>query len=151
LTAADHVAGTMTHDYKRNGTTTLFAALNMLDGKVIGGCMPRHRHREFLRFLKLIDQKTAADLDLHLIVDNYATHWFSNAILHRYSSVDRTSQPRKTPLLDSLKFSNFLFSGRRRLGELNFTPWVVANLPGGARWCIGRIQVVVATLHEELR
>jgi transposase len=67
-------AGTMTHDYKRNGTTTLFAALNMLDGKVIGACMPRHRHREFLRFLRLIDQQTPADLDLHLIVDNYATH-----------------------------------------------------------------------------
>src|SRR6201988_3312160 len=67
-------AGTMTHDYKRNGTTTLFAALNMLDGRVIGTCMPRHRHREFLRFLKLIDQKTPAGLDLHLIVDNYATH-----------------------------------------------------------------------------
>ena len=67
-------AGTMTHDYKRNGTTTLFAALNMLDGKVIGACMPRHRHREFLRFLKLIDQNTPAGLDLHLIVDNYATH-----------------------------------------------------------------------------
>ena len=67
-------AGTMTHDYKRNGTTTLFAALNMLDGKLIGACMPRHRHREFLRFLKLIDQKTPVDLDLHLIVDNYATH-----------------------------------------------------------------------------
>ncbi len=67
-------AGTMTHDYKRNGTTTLFAALNMLDGKVIGTCMPRHRHREFLRFLRLIDQQTSAGLDLHLIVDNYATH-----------------------------------------------------------------------------
>ncbi len=67
-------AGTMTHDYKRNGTTTLFAALNMLDGKVIGTCMPRHRHREFLHFLKLIDHQTPADLDLHLIVDNYATH-----------------------------------------------------------------------------
>ena len=67
-------AGTMTHDYKRNGTTTLFAALNMLDGKVIGTRMPRHRHREFLRFLKLIDHQTPADLDLHLIVDNYATH-----------------------------------------------------------------------------
>ena len=67
-------AGTMTHDYKRNGTTTLFAALNMLDGSVIGTCMPRHRHREFLRFLRLIDQKTPAGLDLHLIVDNYATH-----------------------------------------------------------------------------
>ena len=67
-------AGTMTHDYKRNGTTTLFAALNMLDGKVIGACMPRHRHREFLRFLKLVDQQTPTGLDLHLIVDNYATH-----------------------------------------------------------------------------
>jgi transposase len=67
-------AGTMTHDYKRNGTTTLFAALNMLDGSMIGTCMPRHRHREFLRFLKLINQRTPADLDLHLIVDNYATH-----------------------------------------------------------------------------
>jgi len=67
-------AGTMTHDYKRNGTTTMFAALNMLDGKVIGTCMPRHRGREFLRFLKLIDHPTPADLDLHLIVDNYSTH-----------------------------------------------------------------------------
>ncbi len=67
-------AGTMTHDYKRHGTTTLFAALNMLDGKVIATCLPRHRHREFLRFLKQIDQETQADLDLHLIVDNYATH-----------------------------------------------------------------------------
>src|SRR6516165_1291811 len=55
-------AGTMTHDYKRNGTTTLFAALNTLNGKVIGACMPRHRHREFLRFLKLIDQQTSAGL-----------------------------------------------------------------------------------------
>jgi transposase len=67
-------AGTMTHDYKRNGTTTLFAALNMLDGRVIGTCMPRDRHREFLRFLRLIDLQTPASLDLHLIVDNYATH-----------------------------------------------------------------------------
>jgi transposase len=67
-------AGTMTHDYKRNGTTTLFAALNMLDGSVIGACMPRHRHREFLHFLKLIEQQTPAGLNLHLIVDNYATH-----------------------------------------------------------------------------
>ena len=66
--------GTMTHDYKRNGTTTLFAALNMLDGKVIGDCMPRHRHQEFIRFLKKIDSEVPADLGLHLIVDNYATH-----------------------------------------------------------------------------
>ena len=66
--------GTMTHDYKRNGTTTVFAALSMLDGKVIGDCMPRHRHQEFIRFLKKIDTDTLAGLDVHLIVDNYGTH-----------------------------------------------------------------------------
>jgi len=63
-----------THDYTRHGTTTLFAALNMLDGTVIGDCMPRHRHQEFIRFLQIIDTKTPLDLDLHLIVDNYGTH-----------------------------------------------------------------------------
>jgi len=66
--------GTMTHDYKRNGTTTLFAALSMLDGKVIGDCMPRHRHQEFIRFLNQIDAETPSEVDLHLIVDNYGTH-----------------------------------------------------------------------------
>jgi len=63
-----------THDYKRNGTTTLFAALSMLDGTVIGDCMPRHRHQEFIRFLQLINVKTPTDMELHLIVDNYGTH-----------------------------------------------------------------------------
>src|SRR3989338_5918523 len=63
-----------THDYTRHGTTTLFAALNMLDGKVIGDCMPRHRHQEFIRFLQVINVKTPPELDLHLIVDNYVTH-----------------------------------------------------------------------------
>jgi transposase len=66
-------AGTMTHDYKRTGTTTLFAALNMLHGRVIGCCMPRHRNGEFRRFLQLLDRETPAKLDLHLILDNYAT------------------------------------------------------------------------------
>ena len=66
--------GTMTHDYKRHGTTTLFAALSMLDGTVIGDCMPRHRHQEVIRFLKTIDRETPSGLDLHLIVDNYGTH-----------------------------------------------------------------------------
>ena len=64
----------MTHDYKRNGTTTLFAALDMLEGRLIGQCMPRHRHQEFIKFLRQIDAETPTDLDLHLIVDNYATH-----------------------------------------------------------------------------
>ena len=66
--------GTMTHDYKRHGTTTLFAALDVLDGKVIGQCMARHRHQEFIRFLNKINRETAAGRELHLIVDNYATH-----------------------------------------------------------------------------
>ena len=67
-------AGTMTHDYKRNGTTTLFAALDVASGAVIGECLPRHRADEFLTFLKKIDRETPAHLDLHLILDNYATH-----------------------------------------------------------------------------
>ncbi|MFZ3341165.1 MAG: IS630 family transposase [Terriglobales bacterium] len=67
-------AGTMTHDYKRNGTTTLFAALDVLKGKVIGQCMKRHRHQEFLAFLKTIDRNTPKHLDIHCVVDNYATH-----------------------------------------------------------------------------
>jgi transposase len=66
--------GTMTHDYKRHGTTTLFAAIDMIQGKVIASCMPRHRHQEWIKFLKQIDAETPEDLDLHLIVDNYATH-----------------------------------------------------------------------------
>lgn len=66
--------GTMTHDYKRHGTTTLFAALNVLDGSIIGSCKERHRHEEFLAFLKQIDRRTPKDLDLHLVLDNYATH-----------------------------------------------------------------------------
>ncbi len=65
---------TMTHDYKRNGTTTLFAALNVLDGSVIGTCMDKHRHQEWLKFLRLIDRQIPAERKVHLIVDNYATH-----------------------------------------------------------------------------
>src|SRR5665213_1420132 len=67
-------AATMTHDYKRHGTTTLFAARNTLDGSVIGTCMDRHRHNEWLKFLRLIDARISKELDIHLIVDNYATH-----------------------------------------------------------------------------
>ncbi len=70
--------GTMTHDYKRNGTTTLFAALNIQTGTVMGQCQPRHRHDEFLKFLKKLHQETDRRLDLHLIVDNYATHKHPN-------------------------------------------------------------------------
>jgi hypothetical protein len=66
--------GTMTHDYKRNGTATLFAALNVADGTVISMCDDRHRHQEWLQFLRVIDQVTPAGKTLHLIADNYATH-----------------------------------------------------------------------------
>lgn len=67
-------AATMTHDYKRHGTTTLFAALDVLTGKVIGSCLPRHRHEEFLKFLNTVDRQTPKDLQIHMILDNYATH-----------------------------------------------------------------------------
>jgi transposase len=64
----------MTHEYKRNGTTTLFAALNMLDGTVIGECMPRHRSQDFIRFLRRIDRETPRDLALHVILDDLSAH-----------------------------------------------------------------------------
>ena len=66
--------GTMTHDYKRNGTTTLFAALEVLQGRVIGQCYQRHRHQEFLRFLRCLDQEFPGEIALHLVMDNYGTH-----------------------------------------------------------------------------
>ena len=71
-------AGTMTHDYKRNGTTTLFAALAVLTGVVIGQCLPRHRHTEFLTFLRTIDREVPKGLEIHLILDNYSTHKHEN-------------------------------------------------------------------------
>jgi transposase len=66
--------GTMTHDYKRNGTTTLFAAIDMGSGRIISNCMPRHRHQEWIKFLNQIDRQTPEELDIHVIADNYATH-----------------------------------------------------------------------------
>lgn len=65
---------TLTHDYKRHGTSTLFAALEVATGKVIGSCKAKHRHQEFLAFIKTVEKQTPADMELHLIVDNYATH-----------------------------------------------------------------------------
>jgi hypothetical protein len=65
---------TMTHDYKRHGTTTLFAALNILEGKIIGRCMQRHRHQEFIRFLNTIEADIPAGKMIHVVLDNYATH-----------------------------------------------------------------------------
>ncbi len=66
--------GTMTHDYQRNGTTTLFAAMELAEGKIIGTCMKRHRHQEWIKFLNLIDTQTPLEKEIHLIIDNYSTH-----------------------------------------------------------------------------
>src|ERR1700693_2076626 len=91
--------GTLTHDYKRNGTTTLFAALNVLEGTVIGECMPRHRHQEFLKFLRKLDRETPADLALHLILDNYATH--KHDAVERWLKRHRRFQLHYTPTSSS--------------------------------------------------
>ena len=74
-------AGTMTHDYERHGVTTLFAALDVLEGKVIGQCMKRHRHQEFIRFLNVIDARVPKKKTIHIIVDNYATHKHPDVML----------------------------------------------------------------------
>src|SRR5919106_5636451 len=71
-------AGTMTHDYKRHGTTTLFAALNYLEGTVIGHCLPRHRNTEFVKFLRTINREVPTGLQIHMICDNYGTHNHAN-------------------------------------------------------------------------
>ena len=71
-------AGTMTHDYKRNRTTTLFAALDVLTGNVVGECLPRHTNREFLRFLRKVDKEVPGGLQVHMILDNYEAHGHDN-------------------------------------------------------------------------
>lgn len=85
----------MTHDYKRNGTATLFAALNTLDGRVISMCHDRHRHQEWLRFLRVIDQLTSPEKTIHLIVDNYATH--KHLKVHRWLARHPRFQVHFTP------------------------------------------------------
>jgi transposase len=87
--------GTMTHDYKRRGTTTLFAALNVIEGKVIGQCLPRHRHQEFLKFLRRLDREFPKELDLHLILDNYGTH--KTAGVQRWLATHRRFHLHFTP------------------------------------------------------
>ena len=92
-------AQTMPHDYKRHGTTTLFAALNTLDGSVMATCMERHRHQEWLKFLRLIDRQTPADKQLHLIVDNYATH--KHAAVQRWAASHKRFHFHFTPTSSS--------------------------------------------------
>src|SRR6266849_4357155 len=98
-----------THDYKRHGTTTLFAAFNILNGKVLGSCLPRHRSKEFLKFLKQLEQEVPSDLDIHLILDNYSTH--------KSEAVQRWLQPKK-----------------RKRFHLHFTPTSSSWLNQVERW-----------------
>jgi transposase len=114
--------GTMTHDYKRHGTTTLFAALNVLDGKVIGQCMSRHRHQEFIRFLNTINRQTPAAQDVHLIVDNYATHKHPKvrAWLARHQRFQFHFTPTSASWLNAVE-SFFAKLTRRRLKRGVFT------------------------------
>ena len=76
-----------THDYKRHGTTTLFAAFNILNGKVISSCLPRHRAKEFIRFLNQLEKEVPPELDIHLVMDNYSTH--------KSAAVQRWLKPKK--------------------------------------------------------
>ena len=98
-------AGTMTHDYKRYGVTTLFAALNTLDGSVISTCMDRHRHTEWLKFLRLIDESIDEQLDVHLIADNYTTHKHAKVQrwLKRYSRFHMHFTPTSSSWLNMVE------------------------------------------------
>ena len=98
-----------THDYKRYGTTTLFAAFNILNGKVIGSCLPRHRGREFLKFLHQLEKEVPSDLEVHLILDNYSTH--------KSATVQQWLQPKK-----------------RRRFHFHFTPTSSSWLNQVERW-----------------
>ena len=124
-------AGTMTHDYKRHGTTTLFAALNVADGKVIGNCQARHRHQEWLKFLKLIDAQTPPDRDLHLILDNYATHKHAKvkAWLHKHPRFHLHFTPTSASWLNMVeRFFRDLTTKRLRKGVFRSVPDLVSAL-----------------------
>jgi transposase len=123
--------GTMTHDYKRNGTTTLFAALVTLDGRVIGDCMPRHRHQEFIRFLKTIDSATPPALDLHLIVDNYGTHKHPRVLswLNRHPRFHIHFTPTSSSWLNLVeRWFREITDKRLRRGSFQSVPELVAAI-----------------------
>jgi len=123
--------GTMTHDYKRHGTTTLFAALNVLEGKVVGTCYPRHRNGEFRKFLQVLDRDTPAALDLHLIVDNYGTHTHPN--VRRWLALHRRFHLHFTPTSSSWlnlveRWFRELTTRRLRRGVFQSVPDLIAAI-----------------------
>ena len=124
---------TMTHDYKRNGTTTLFAALSVLEGRVIGQCLPRHRHQEFLKFLLLLDREFPKELPLHLILDNYGTHKHPNVT--RWLSKHPRFQLHFTPTSSSWlnlveRWFRELTQKRLRRGVFRSVPELIAGIEG---------------------
>jgi transposase len=140
--------GTLTHDYKRHGTTTLFAALSMLDGQVIGDCMPRHRHQEFIRFLKKIDAETPAALDLHLIVDNYGTHKHPRvaAWLRRHPRFHLHFTPTSSSWLNLVeRWFRDLTDKRIRRGSFDSVPELIAAIEAYRQQSNARPHVFVWT------
>jgi transposase len=124
-------AGTMTHDYVRHGTTTLFAALNVADGKVIGHCQARHRHQEWLKFLQLVDQRTPPERELHLILDNYATHKHPKvkAWISKHPRFHLHFTPTSASWLNMVeRFFRDLTTQRLRRGVFHSVPELVAAL-----------------------
>ncbi len=118
-------AQTMTHDYKRNGTTTLFAALNVLDGQVIGQCQQRHTHIEWLKFLRKIDRETPKDKTLHLIADNYATH--KHPVVQEWLAQHPRFNMHFTPT--SASWLNMVERFFRDISENRLRPGVFTSVP----------------------
>ena len=126
-------AQTMTHDYKRHGTTTLFAALNVLDGQVIGQCQHRHTHIEWLKFLKQIDRETPKDKTLHLIADNYATHKHPavQEWLAKHPRFNMHFTPTSASWLNMVeRFFRDITTERLRRGVFTSVPELVAAING---------------------
>jgi transposase len=124
-------AATMTHDYKRNGTTTLFAALNVLDGQVIGQCQPRHTHTEWLKFLRQIDRATPKGKALHLIVDNYATHKHPKVLawLKKHPRFHMHFTPTSASWMNMVeRFFRDITTARLRRGVFTNVPELVAAI-----------------------
>ncbi|WP_075323818.1 IS630 family transposase [Acidithiobacillus albertensis] len=123
----------MTHDYKRNGTTTLFAALNVLDGQVIGQCQQRHTHVEWLKFLKKIDRQTPRDKALHLIADNYATHKHPvvQAWLDKHPRIHMHFTPTSASWLNMVeRFFRDITTQRLRCGAFTSVPELIQAIEG---------------------
>lgn len=124
---------TMTHDYKRHGTTTLFAALNIADGQVIGTCMDQHRHQEWLKFLGLVDRATPQGQQLHLIADNYATHKHPKVQrwLARHKRFHMHFTPTSASWLNMIeRFFRDLTCNRVRRGVFHSVPELIAAIDG---------------------